>query len=84
VSGVAIRARGKHRKRWFRRRPASRDGDLGLVLAAADEGMTIAELRAFLARAETASAAAGLDPAGVRLRVAVKHTGAVRAAWVKP
>jgi hypothetical protein len=79
-----VTRRGRHRRKRFARRPAARRDDDGFILAeAADRDMTLPELREFLDRAEKATAAAGADPGVLRWRVAVRHSGAVRAAWVR-
>jgi hypothetical protein len=79
-----VSPRGKHRRRRFRRpAPAARDDDGFILAEAADRDMTLPELGEFLERAEKAAAAAGADPAELRWRVAVRHSGAARAVWVR-
>lgn len=52
------------------------------VLAVRGEA-TIASLRDFIASVETAAARAGTDAGQLRVRVAVRHTGAVKNVWVR-
>lgn len=75
-------ARGHHRRTRPGTAPLRPSGCTVLAIPQTCD-LTIDELREFLADADRAAAAAGIDPGHLRLSAAVRLTGAIKGIWVK-
>jgi hypothetical protein len=72
---------GNHRRDRGRLEPVPGPYDYDVLRASGEA--TVASLRDFIADVELAAARAGTDAGQLQVRVAVRHTGAIKDVWVR-